>query len=185
MKKLLLTITLLLMSTYSFAFKEVMTSKGLEIGVGYVYRGFGFEIGFEKKLSDKIDIYPWIDFGGIGNELGFGLQIDLPITVFKYDLFSIAISPFIGMDLIVNRTNQVNLDFDLGTYGLFSFDFRKENVPISFTIGFGPNVSFSANPGFGIFYTINMSVYLGEIILQVGGNSKFAGITVKIPAASF
>lgn len=184
-RSLIVAFLTLVISLTSFGFKEVMLNKGLEVGMGYVYSGFGIELGFERKLSDKIDIYPWLVFGGLNDRIGFGLQFDIPITVFKQDLFLIAVGPFVGMDLIIFNDNRTGLDFDLGGYGLFSFDFRKENVPISFTLGFGPNVSFSARPGFGVFYTVNISVYLGEVILQVGGNSKFAGLTIKIPSVAF
>lgn len=186
MKRYILTLILVLcLFTTSFGFKEVMLNKGLEIGIGYVYSGFGVELGFEKNLSDRIDIYPWLVFGGLNDRVGFGIQVDIPITVFKQDLFLIAVGPFVGMDLIIFNDNKTGLDFDLGGYGLFSFDFRKERVPISFSLGFGPNISFSARPNFSVFYTVNISVYLEGIILQVGGNSKFAGLTIKIPSVSF
>ncbi len=186
MKKILpLALALLFMSSAALGFKEAILNKGLEIGMGYAYRGFGFEIGFEQKLSDKIDLYPWLVFGGLGKDVGFGLQVDLPITVFKQNLFSIAVGPFVGMDIIAPRNETVKFDFDMGGYGLFSFDFRKENVPVSFSLGFGPNISFSENPSFGIFYSVNISVYLDGIIIQIGGNNKFAGLDIKILSVSF
>lgn len=172
------------LSSFSFGFKEVFLNKGLEVGFGYVYRGVGFELGYETKLSSDMDLYPWLVLGGIGRDLGFGIQFDLPIKVFKQDLFSIAVGPFLGTDWFFS-SNLVWFDFDLGGYGLFSFDFRTRNVPLSFTIGFGPNISFSALPSFGIFYTVNMSLYLGSVVLQIGGNPKFAGFDIKITGASF
>lgn len=184
-KNIIIAISILGISLTSYGFKEVMLNKGLEIGIGYVHSGFGVELGFEKSLSDKIDIYPWLVFGGLNDRIGFGIQADIPVTVFKQDLFLIAVGPFVGMDVVIFNNNQAGLNFDLGGYGLFSFDFRKEKVPISFSLGFGPNVSFSVRPGFGVFYTVNISVYLGEVILQVGGNPKFAGLAIKIPSVSF
>ncbi|MGC8766770.1 MAG: hypothetical protein ACP5PT_03760 [Brevinematia bacterium] len=180
----LVFVVIILLSGVSYGFKEAFLNKGLEVGFGYVYSGVGFELGYETKLSGDIDLYPWLVFGGIGRDLGIGFQVDLPIKVFKEDLFTIAVGPFLGTDWFFN-TNRVWFNFDLGGYGLFSFDFRTRNVPLSFSFGFGPNLSFSANPGFGIFYTVNMSLYLGNVVLQVGGNSKFAGFAMKITSASF
>ncbi|MFN4245195.1 MAG: hypothetical protein ACK4F9_03480 [Brevinematia bacterium] len=186
MKKITILLSLiLLLAPFGLGFKEAILNKGLEIGMGYVYNGFGFEIGFEQKMSDKIDLYPWLVLGGIGNEIGFGIQVDLPINVFKQSLFSIAVGPFVGMNLITPRNNSAKFNFDMGGYGLFSFDFRKESVPISFSIGFGPDISFSAYPSFRVFYTVNISIYLDGVIIQVGGNSKFAGLALKIPSISY
>jgi hypothetical protein len=174
---------LLIFSITSFGFKEVPLNRGVEVGFGWVYKGAGFDIGYEGKLNDKVDIYPWVVIGGIGSDFGFGAQIDFPIKVFSQDIFGISVSPFGGVDFVFVKNKDVttlNFDFDLGGYGLFSFDFRKEGVPISFSLGFGPNISFSANPSFEVFYTVNISVYLDGVTLQLGGNSKFAGISVKI-----
>jgi hypothetical protein len=186
MKRLTLLLILITLPFISFGFKEVHLNKGLEVGFGYtyVYKGVGAELGYEVRLSDKVDIYPWITIGGYGPNFGFGAQIDFPIKVFKQDIFSIAVAPFGGVDFKFeqNRQNETvfSFDFDIGAYGLFSLDFRKENVPLSLSIGFGPDISLSANPNFSAFFTVNLSFYIDNLTIQIGGNSKFAGVALKI-----
>jgi len=186
MKRFLFLSILITLPLTSFGFKEVHLNKGLEVGFGYtyVYTGVGATLGYELELSDKLDIYPWFTIGGYGPNFGFGTQVDFPIKVFKQDIFSIAVVPFGGMDFKFekNRQNETvfSFDFDIGAYGLFSLDFRKERIPLSLSMGFGPNISLSANPHFSAFFTVNLSFYIDSITIQIGGNSKFAGATLKI-----
>ncbi|MEN2998426.1 MAG: hypothetical protein ABDH28_05265 [Brevinematia bacterium] len=186
MKRVLVaTAILLALAIPSFAFKEAMLNKSLEVGIGYGYGGFALDVGLEKKIADKVDIYIWGVFGGIGGYLlGLGAQADFSINVFKHDVFMISVVPIAGTDL-VSSGNLLAIDFDAGVYGLFSFDLTKEKIPLSFSLGLGPNFSFSYITSLGVYYTINLSVYLGQVILQVGGTPKFAGIVAKFTNISF
>ncbi|MCX8029070.1 MAG: hypothetical protein N2712_03650 [Brevinematales bacterium] len=187
MRRALYVVLLILVYINAFGFKEVILNKGLEVGFGYTFGGAGLEIGFERKLSGNVDIYPWFTFGGVGGpngSVGFGFQVDLPITVYSQSFFSIAVSPFAGFDLVTSR-NDSSFEFDFGAYGLFSFDIRKEKVPLSISFGFGPDMNFGRFFGIGVYWTINMSFYLEGVVLQIGGNTDFAGFVIKIPSVSF
>lgn len=195
MKRIIYISVLLVITTNTFGFKEAIYNKGLEIGIGYAFGGFGFEVGFERKINQNIDLYPWIRFGGIGgyytytdvrydSSFGIGFQADLPISIYSQSFFTIAISPLAGADIVfIPRTTL--FWFNLGAYGLFSFDLRKEKIPLSISFGVGPDLYVGRNFGFSVYWVLAFSFYIEDLVIQIGGNSKFAGLALKLTSISF
>lgn len=184
----LVILGVILLPLNSLAFKEGMTFDGVEIGLGYSHGGIGFEAGFEKKFTENLDLYVWGGFGGLNSRLGTGggLQSEIHVNLFTRNFLSITLCGLVGGDIFTFRDSGLTT-FGIGTgsYGLLSLDFRKENVPISLSLGLGPLIYLSETFKLSVYYTTSFSIYIEDIALQIGVCSRFAGFTVRLPLSLF
>ncbi len=165
----------------SFGFKEAIQENNLEVGIGESFGGFGIKVGYETSFSKNAHFYGFFVFGGIGKNVGFGVQIEFPIKIFERSFFSLAISPLGNLRTTFNSiTQSSDIDLGAGVYPLFTFDFRKiSEVPLSISFGAGPEFNFLP---FWVtaYYSIVFSFYIDNFTIQLGANSRIAGIDFKI-----